>query len=174
MSPTHPLMKKWATSDQHPFSKMEVLKVLLGPPIAEELSSFYTDAVSFPAALVRSSPGEPDARESSSKVPTYIDHFAWTGRGIYELTAINYTHSMEMFAFGMKMDEQALTPGPDEGKDSFRSRCSRLPRLGSRSNRNLYLYALVGFRRDLIAYLSGANKRESFRMDFSSDAELIS
>jgi hypothetical protein len=24
---------------------------------------------------------------------------------------------MEMFAFGMKMDEQALTPGPDEGKD---------------------------------------------------------
>jgi hypothetical protein len=33
-------------------------------------------------------PGEPDARESSSKVPTYIDHFAWTGRGIYELTAI--------------------------------------------------------------------------------------
>lgn len=55
MSPTHPLMKKWAPSDQHPFSKMEVLKVLLGPPIAEELSSFYTDAVSFPAALVRSS-----------------------------------------------------------------------------------------------------------------------
>jgi len=52
---------------------------------------------------------------------------------------------------------------------SFRSRCSRLPRLGSRSNRNLY--ALVGFRLNLIAYLSGANKRESFRMGSSSDAE---
>ena len=57
---------------------------------------------------------------------------------------------------------------------SFRSRCSRLPRSGSRSNRNLY--ALVGFRLNLIAYceLSGANKRESFRMGSSSDAELIS
>lgn len=40
----------------------------------------------------------------------------------------------------------------------FRSRCSRLPRSGSRSNRNLY--ALVGFRLNLIAYLSGANKRK--------------
>jgi len=55
---------------------------------------------------------------------------------------------------------------------SFRSRCSRLPRLGFRSNRNLY--ALVGFRLNLIAYLSSANKRESFRMGSSSDAELIS
>nr|UYX57656.1 hypothetical protein [Nicotiana tabacum] len=52
---------------------------------------------------------------------------------------------------------------------SFRSRSSRLTRLGSRSNRNLY--ALVGFRLNLIAYLSGANKRESFRMGSSSDAE---
>ena len=53
---------------------------------------------------------------------------------------------------------------------SFRSRSSRLPRLGSRSNRNLY--ALVGFRLNLIAYLSGANKRrESFHMGLSSDAE---
>lgn len=52
---------------------------------------------------------------------------------------------------------------------SFRSRCSRLPRLGSRSNRNLY--ALVGFRLNLIAYLSGANKRESLRMGSLSDAE---
>ena len=55
---------------------------------------------------------------------------------------------------------------------SFRSRRSRLPSLGSRSNRNLY--ALVGFRLNLIAHLSGANKRESFRMGSSSDAELIS
>ena len=55
---------------------------------------------------------------------------------------------------------------------SFRSRCSRLPRSGSRSNRNLY--ALVGFRLNPIAYLSGANKRESYRMGSSSDAELIS
>lgn len=39
---------------------------------------------------------------------------------------------------------------------SFTSRCSRLPRSGSRSNRNLY--ALVGFRLNLIAYLSGAKK----------------
>ena len=52
---------------------------------------------------------------------------------------------------------------------SFRSKCSRLPRLGSRSNRNLY--ALVGFRLNLIVYLSGANKRKSFRMGSSSDAE---
>lgn len=53
---------------------------------------------------------------------------------------------------------------------SFRSRSSRLPRLGSRSNRNLY--ALVGFRLNLIAYLSGANKRrESFHRGSSSDAE---
>lgn len=52
---------------------------------------------------------------------------------------------------------------------SFRSRCSRLPRLGSRSNRNLY--ALVGFRLNLLAYLSGANKRKSLRMGSSSDAE---
>lgn len=52
---------------------------------------------------------------------------------------------------------------------SFRSRCSRLPRLGSRSNRNLY--ALVGFRLNLIVYLSAANKRKSFRMGSSSDAE---
>lgn len=52
---------------------------------------------------------------------------------------------------------------------SFRSRCYRLPRSGSRSN--LHLYALVGFRLNLIAYLSGANKRESFRMGSSSDAE---
>jgi hypothetical protein len=42
---------------------------------------------------------------------------------------------------------------------SFRSRCSRLPRLGSRSNRNLY--ALVGFRLNLIVYLSGAKKKFS-------------
>lgn len=33
---------------------------------------------------------------------------------------------------------------------------------------------LVGFRLNLIAYLSSANKRESFRMGSSSDAELIS
>lgn len=52
---------------------------------------------------------------------------------------------------------------------SFRSRCSRVPRSGSRSNRNLY--ALVGFRLNLIAYLSSENKRESFRMGSSSDAE---
>ena len=25
-----------------------------------------------------------------------------------------YSHSMEIFAFGMKMDEQALEPGTDE------------------------------------------------------------
>ncbi|CBI33439.3 unnamed protein product, partial [Vitis vinifera] len=50
-----------------------------------------------------------------------------------------------------------------------RERCYRLPRSGSRSN--LHLYALVGFRLNLIAYLSGANKRESFRMGSSSDAE---
>ncbi len=55
---------------------------------------------------------------------------------------------------------------------SFRSRCSRLPRFGSRSNRNLY--ALVGFRLNLIVYLSGANKSKSFRMGSSSDAEPIS
>jgi hypothetical protein len=36
-------------------------------------------------------------------------------------------------------------------------------------NRNLY--ALVGSRLNLIAYLSGADKRESFRMGSSSDAE---
>ncbi|KAL2937356.1 maturase K [Bienertia sinuspersici] len=52
---------------------------------------------------------------------------------------------------------------------SFRSRCSRIPRLGSRSNQNLY--ALVGFRLNLIAYLSSENKRESFRMGSSSDVE---
>lgn len=52
---------------------------------------------------------------------------------------------------------------------SFRSRCSRVPRSGSRSNQNLY--ALVGFRLNLIAYLSSENKRESFRMGSSSDAE---
>lgn len=52
---------------------------------------------------------------------------------------------------------------------SFRSRSSRLPRLGSRSN--LHLYALVGFRLNLIAYLSGANKRANLRMGSSSDAE---
>jgi len=49
---------------------------------------------------------------------------------------------------------------------SFRSRCSRPPRLGSRSNRNL-----VGFRLNRLVYLSGANKRKSFRMGSSSDAE---
>ena len=38
----------------------------------------------------------------------------------------------------------------------FRSRCSRVPRSGSRSNRNLY--ALVGFRLNLIAYR--AKKKE--------------
>lgn len=53
---------------------------------------------------------------------------------------------------------------------SFRSRCYRVPvRSGSRSNRNLY--ALVGFRLNLIAYLSSEKKRESFRMGSSSDAE---
>lgn len=52
---------------------------------------------------------------------------------------------------------------------SFRSRRSRLPSLGSRSNRNLY--ALVGFRLNRIA---GANKRKSFRTGSSSDAELLS
>lgn len=33
--------------------------------------------------------------------------------------AVTVTHSMEMFAFGMKIDEQALEPGTDEirGKD---------------------------------------------------------
>jgi hypothetical protein len=40
---------------------------------------------------------------------------------------------------------------------------------GSRSNRNLY--ALVGFRLNLLAYLSGAKKRKSLRMGSSSDAE---
>lgn len=52
---------------------------------------------------------------------------------------------------------------------SFRSRCSRVPRSGSRSNRNLY--ALVGFRLNLIAYLSSENQRESFRIGSASEDE---
>ncbi|KAF1893119.1 hypothetical protein Lal_00015550, partial [Lupinus albus] len=62
---------------------------------------------------------------------------------------------------------------PHIEKWSFRSRCSRLPRLGSRSNRGTFMRALVGFRLNRIAYLSGANKRKSFRTGSSSDAELI-
>ncbi|KAL4333873.1 hypothetical protein GQ457_07G000160 [Hibiscus cannabinus] len=74
--------------------------------------------------------------------------------------------------FGRKKAASGSSLSRAAGRRTTTASCSRLPRLGSRSNRNLY--ALVGFRLNLIAYLSGANKRKSLSMGSSSDAELIS
>ena len=66
---------------------------------------------------------------------------------------------MMRFSINLKEFEKvSLTIHSIRDRGSFQSRCSCLPCLGSRSNRNLY--AFVGFQLKLIAYLLGDNKRE--------------